>query len=190
MWCYLDFLEKQGIGVDGRLTKVERVCTALKHYNLEVIDEDDYMLAGKLGRALDHLSTIKTALWPGKQQKRHAQMEALSNTPLSLEDISAVVDNVDIWVHFDRTAQDCKRGKVVSNHDLTLTTAALAALLTFKNWQRPGAAANLKVSEVNQATQVDVQGQQLLVIKVKNTRRESTAPQSSHWHLAMPMPRC
>ncbi len=55
----------------------------------------------------------------------------------------------------------------MSNHDLTLTTAALAVLLTFKNWQRPGAAAHLKVAEVNEATKVDVQGQQLLVIKVK-----------------------
>ncbi len=107
---FLEYLEEQGIGVDGRLTKVERVCTALSHHKLEVIGEDDAVLAGKLGRAQDRLSTIKAALSPKKVQKRHAQMEALSNTPLSLEEISAVVDNADIWAHFDCTTQECKRG--------------------------------------------------------------------------------
>ncbi len=68
----MDRLTEHGIGVDGRLTKLDRICTALDHFKLKVADEDDFVLAGRLARAMDRLKVMKAALRPNKVQKRSA----------------------------------------------------------------------------------------------------------------------
>ncbi len=60
-------------------------------------------------------------------------MEALSSMPLSLDEVTAVVDNPEMWAYYDSTVKNCKRDKPVSSSDLAISTAALLALLTFKN---------------------------------------------------------
>ncbi len=165
---YMEHLTQQGIGVDGRLTKLDRIGTALCYFKLELVDEDDYVLDGRLGRALDRLKVMEATLRPKKVQKRVAQMEALSSMPLSLDEVTAVVDNPEMWAYYDCTVNNCKRDKPVSSSDLAISTAALLALLTFKNWQRAGAAAHLTLQEYHQASRVQVGGTDLLVLKVKH----------------------
>ncbi len=164
---FLACLKKHGIGVDGRLTKLDRLTTALAYIKLDVVDDTDYMLLGKLGRALDRLSAIKATLRPKKVAKRTQQLEALSSSPLSLDEVTAVIDNPELWAHFDCTVKQCKSGSVVANNDLALTTAAMLALLTFKNWQRAGAVVHMTAEEFHEARREPVEGEELLVVMVK-----------------------
>ncbi len=164
---FLAELEEMGIGVDGQLTKIDRLCTALKFYRLEIIDEDDADLDNRVARAVLRLDSMKSGMRPLKVTKRASQLEMLSAQELSLDQVTAVVDNEEMWADFDDTVQALRMKRDVDEKDLLLATSALMALLLFKNWQRPGAAANLTVQEYNEATEIQVGEKVLTVLRVK-----------------------
>ena len=52
-----------------------------------------------------------------------------------------------MWDHFHATLRKAETGRHVSNGELQTRTAAIAALLMFKSWQRPGAVTNMTLHE-------------------------------------------
>ncbi len=89
---YSQFLEEHGLGIDGRLAILDKPSLALKYAQLELVPDEDYSMAARVEKATRRLQAIKATMRPKKVRKREAQIEALSSTPLSLQEVSAVVD--------------------------------------------------------------------------------------------------
>ncbi len=165
---YVQFLEDHGLGIDGRLATLDKLSLGLKYASLELVPDDDFSMAARVDKATKRVQAIKASMRPKKVRKREAQIEALSSTPLSLEEVTAVVECADMWADFDCTVEGVKRGRTPTEKQLRLCSSALLALITFKNWQRAGVAANMTCQEYLAATPVTVAGGRVLtVIKVK-----------------------
>ncbi len=130
---YIQFLEGQGLGIDGRLATLDKLSLGLKYARLELVPDEDYSMAARLEKATRRLQTIKDTMRPKKVKKREAQIEALSSTPLSLEEVTAVVECVEMWADFDCTVEEVKGGETPTDKQLRLCSSALLALITFKN---------------------------------------------------------
>ncbi len=108
---YTQFLEEHGLGIDGRLAILDKLSLALKYALLELVPDEDYSMAARVEKATQCLQAIKATMRPKKVKKREAQIEALSSTPLSLQEVSAVVDCAEMWEDFDCTVEEVKQGR-------------------------------------------------------------------------------
>ncbi len=165
---YAHFLEGRELGIDGRLAILDKLSLALRYARLELVPDDDYSMAARVEKATRRLQAIKASMRPKKVKKREAKIEALSSTPLSLQEVSAVVECEEMWADFDCTVEEIKRGRTPTDKQMRLCSSALLALTTFKNWQRTGVAANMTCAEYLAATPITVADDRVLtVIKVK-----------------------
>ena len=93
----------------------------------------------------------KKTLRKEKRQLWKVRLQKLSNENLSLEEITALIEN---RFHFNETCVRVDREEVPVK-SLDQAADVVAASLLYKNWQRPGAVVNATLSVEQQQTALD-----------------------------------
>ena len=164
---FVDHLRATGaIGVDGLISKLDRLAIALSFLKAVVLDRNDQAKYHKAQRVEDALRRWKGGLRPLKKQENIERLEALSEESLSLQQVNEVVDDHRMWKDFWKTVRKVEDGGHISKEEKNLCVTVVLVMLLFKNWQRPGAVVNLKVKEYRQAKPVVEGGKEVLVIPV------------------------
>lgn len=142
------------IGPDGRLTKMERTCDALKYLRLNY--HTDEKVLQEIAYVLDLLSRWKHTLRKEKKQKSHERVEKLSeSSKLDMERLRAFNKSEKMWTKFDSVLKTIEDGRIPSDADLKFCMSAVLLSSIFAAWQRPGAVKNLTLSQYNSGTMVD-----------------------------------
>ena len=159
-------IKKMGVGPDGQLTKLERLCDALnylKYYHQPSLKE-------KIDDMEVHIQRWKQVLRKEKNIKQIDRMENLSeNSNLSLDVITNVVDNKSMWDKFEETVDALKRGRKVSDNSLKAAMGVVMVSVVLKSYQRPGAVCNCTVEEYKGAKTIEG----ISIIKVKDHKTSS-----------------
>lgn len=94
-------------------------------------------------------------------------MEEFSSKPMSLNEVTAVVESKAMWERYANVTQRMKRGEQVSKEDAKICVMAVASLLLFSGWQQPGAVENCTMEELERRRLVeDNSGRKTIVIRV------------------------
>lgn len=146
---YIERLKHDGIGPDGITTKIERLGRALEYCRRE-----------KLLRSQDCQPVIdRLAAWkhPFARQKPALQAERSL-----LDDATKDQERLDTVNSFftNETLQSAlttikRKSKNFTSEDLAIVSTYLFCSLVYRNWQRPGAAINLKTHEAAGAVERD-----------------------------------
>ncbi len=136
--AFLAKVDKAGCGPEGRITKLDNLNTALRYLRLSDPEECPDLEA-QARRMEESIATFKRTLRKFKYKRVEQRLEELSETPLDLEEVTQVVDNPLMWREFEQVIDMIKSEKDVEPRQLELCTTAVATLLLFKSWQRPGA---------------------------------------------------
>ena len=97
----------------------------------------------------DTIKGWKCTLRKEKTKRRMKRMEELSSSKLTLDEVDDVIQSEAMWKGFNEIAD-----KMV------------AALLTFRSWQRPGAVANATLAKYKKRTDIQQQGETVKIIRV------------------------
>lgn len=80
------------------------------------------------------------------EEESNSQKKELSDSKLSLDDVTAVVDNKEMWARFDAVVRRVRSGEEeVPGKDLKCAMAAVYMGLLYTNYSRPGAISNCTV---------------------------------------------
>lgn len=158
---YVEKVEKMGVGPEGQLTKLERISDCLKFLKCTHRDLD---FKTEAQDAECRIRTWKTILRKEKQKLNAHRIEKASDADMSLNAITEVVDNQEMWTRFNRTIQQLKGGAELSDAALKTAMGSVMVATVLKSYQRPGALCNCTVAEYWEATSVDG----VLVIRVKD----------------------
>ena len=175
---YLSHLEELGLGVDGQLSKLDRIGTALDFCKLDLFTSPRHASNYHLcQQAEERLRRMKRTLRPLKERKREERSEDLSKLSLSFSEITEVIENRNVWNFFATVVNNIEKGRGIDQQDLIICVAAVMAILLFCNLQRPGAVTNMTMSEYYNGETVSHDGQAITVFKVKEhkTRNKGTA---------------
>lgn len=163
---YLEKTESLGVGVEGRLTKLERLRDCLdylKHYHNEVD------LKKEIEEIEIHLSKWKSVYRNEKQKLIVHRLEKMAELDLSLDAITQVVDNPEMWVKFEQTINDLKHGLAVTDETLKSAMGSVMISIVLKSYQRPGAVCNCTIKEYQAAQVTDG----ILIIRVKEHKTDT-----------------
>ena len=166
--AYHDKLERFGVGVEGQISKLDAIDAALSFIQLMVLkDKPTHPWHQRALRISESLKAWKAKLRKRKTRKRAQRLEDLSATQLSIMELTQVLDCRAMGDDFHDILRRVETGRKVSNGELQRSTAAIAALLMFKSWQRPGAVANMTMSEFLHHHLVKEGEDEVVVIRVK-----------------------
>ena len=177
------FLEKLGVsgcGPEGQLTKLDNLQTALRFVRMHILDDDAQENSESFYRAMKMEDTIrgyKKTLRKSKQKRVEERLEHFSETPMSLSEVTAVVENESLWADFDNIIERAQKMENVSSAELNRCTLSVAALLLYKNWQRPGAVCNCTMEDLKNARVLLGEGEEgLFQISVKEHKTSIKGP--------------
>ena len=166
--AFLDKLERCGIGVEGRINKLDALDAALSFLQLCVLkDQPTHIWHQRAMRMKDSLKAWKATMRKEKTKKRAQRLEELSSQQVSIAEVTGILECKPMWTDFHECLRKSETGRTVSSKELKECTAAIAALLLFKSWQRPGAAANLTVHEYQERRTVLQGEEEVVVIRCK-----------------------
>ena len=94
-------------------------------------------------------------------------MRELSSSTLSLDEVDDVIQDEAMWRDFIDVSDKLGDKLPVSTREMNACTIMMATLLTFRSWQRPGAAANATLAEYKNRTEVPHEGETVTIIKVQ-----------------------
>ena len=147
---FLDKLKRSSVGPEGQLSKLDGFSSALKFLQVILLKDSPEMVE-KARHTLLLIQGWKTTLRRDKRKLMKKRLEDLSCQDLSLDEVNSVVEDRELWQKFDRTCSRVERGECISTTLLNDVTILLATCILFKNWQRPGAVANVTLDEFEQA---------------------------------------
>lgn len=148
--AFVDKLERHGCGPDGKVTKLDALDAALRFFRLELLKDDtNNALHMKSLQMTETIKGWKATLRKQKTRKRIQRLEELSSDAeaLSLESVEAIIHCDSMWDDFTTIADRLGKGLSASDSELNRCTVMVATVLTFRSWQRPGAAYNLTLDE-------------------------------------------
>ena len=113
------------------------------------------------------IQTLKQRIttWKQSYYKRKALKRAMKESSpdvLHPTAVTAITSHTPMWEDFLRIVKDARKKRIVSQDDLTLCTAMVAATLLIESCQRPSAVTGVTVEEYNRCTNEDG----VVVIKV------------------------
>ena len=167
--AYMDKVERSKCGPDGRVTKLDALDAALRFFRLELLkDNPNNALHTKSLRISETIKSWKATLRKQKTRKRIQRMEELSaeSESLSLDDVEAIIHCDAMWDEFTTIAENLGKGLPISDHELNRCTVMVATLLTFRSWQRPGAAYHMTLDEWEHRKELKEGDQTSVVISV------------------------
>ncbi len=142
---YFSHIKISGVGIDGQLTKAQRLNDALRF-----IEFEGKVSKEKCAEMKVNLDGWKVSLRKNWQAKR---LDALSDE-IDVKALTAKFNSETIWREYDFIINMLRKGSTtVDAEDLKFCTAAAMTVLTFENWQRPGALCNATVQEFQNCTQ-------------------------------------
>ena len=94
------------------------------------------------------------------------RMEELSSSNLSLDEVDDVIQDEAIWRDIIDVSDKLGDELPASTREMNACTTMMATLLTFRSWQRPGAVANATLAEYKNRTEVQREGETVIIIKV------------------------
>ena len=104
-------------------------------------------------------------------------MEEFSSKPMSLNEVTAVVESKAMWERYANVTQRMRRGEEVTKEDAKICLMAVASLLLFSGWQRPGAVENCTMEEFGIRRLVeDDSGRKTIVIRVVRHKTALSGP--------------
>ena len=165
---YLKKVESSGCGPEGQLTKLDAISIALSFVKLHICEEDsNEALFTQCIRMDETIHAWKRTIRVQRRKKAEARIEDLSATPLSLDEVSAVVECERMWADLQQTVEKLETGENVSEVAINRSTISVAGLLMYKSWVRPGAVCNCTLEEYEQVKVVKEKGEDVFVIRVK-----------------------
>ena len=111
--AYDSLMKENGVGVEGRLLKVERFTTALKYYidlkrkELGDVEAKDYVLV--IEGVLTSLAKYKKNMRREKCQKDNERLQKLSEMKSDITEVKKIVDHPKLWGTFEKYMRDTKR---------------------------------------------------------------------------------
>ena len=109
------------------------------------------------------------------------RLEDLSEQDLSLDEITAVVDNSDLWLKFSENVDLAKHREPVSDEDLKLVMVIVMISVTLVSYSRPSAIANCTVDEYRNA--VTCEGSTIIKVHSHKTGSKGSAKLTIDEHL-------
>ena len=163
---YFDHLQDTATcGVDGQVTKMERLTVALTYYKLDILGEEDEAGYHQANRAIDRIAQWKATL-RGEKRYRHQQWQVEEGgQSTSIEEATALLTCKKLWVNVNDFITLSKSG-AADRVQLKVLTAALVGLLMQRSWQRPGAVTNARLAEFEACKEIDSGGEPVWVMKV------------------------
>ena len=133
---------------------------------------DNPELTAQIRESEEDIEQWKKTLRGEKQSLQARRMEEASEMDMSLEDVTAVVDNPEMWARFSETVTRVRSGEEVPENDLKLAMGSVMLAIKLKSFQRPGAVMNCTINEYRNAVKTDG----TLIIKVYNHKTQKTGP--------------
>ncbi len=159
---YINHLDSLKMGPEGQLTKLERVCDLL--WYLKKHDKDNINMKNEIVDTESEIKLWKRTLREKKKALQVRRLEEISEQDLTLDDITAVVDNDRMWLKFSEIVDKAKKGSDIPDEDLKVAMGIVMINVKLKSFSRPSAIANCTVDEYQRATRCDGS----TVIKVYN----------------------
>ena len=167
---FMDKLDEMEVGPEGQLTKLERVCELYRY--LKRTKRESPELIAEIRESEEDIEQWKKTLRGEKKMLQARRMEEASEMDMSLQAITEVVDNPEMWARFSDTVTRIKNGDVVSENDLKLAMGSVMLAVKLKSFQRPGAVINCTVNEYRNA----IKSGDTTIIKVYNHKTQKQGP--------------
>ena len=104
-------------------------------------------------------------------------MKEFSSKPMSLNEVTAVVESKAMWERYANVTQGITRREQVSKEDAKICVMAVASLLLFSGWQWPGAVENCTMEEFGRRRLVeDDSERKTIVIRVMKHKTALSGP--------------
>ena len=166
--AYMEEVQFLGVGPEGQLSKLDRVCDAYQFLRRKENPTWDQQMSASM---LD-IATWKKTLRQEKNALNVERLEKASELDADMSTISNIVDNQDMWVQFSNTVDQIRDDEDVPETDLKLAMGIVMISIKLKSLQRPGAVMNCTMEEYHSAVAYD----NVTVIKV---REHKTSKQGS-----------
>ncbi len=133
------------------LTKIQRIVMALKYYKFEIVDENDSVSWHRCERVETRYKEWCTALIPAKKMAKQVRLSA-ATTDNPIEECSALMGDEELWSAVRDMFARAELTAPLPREDSRVVVGALMALLTYRNWQRPGICQGATLKEFQGAT--------------------------------------
>ena len=90
-------------------------------------------------RMSDTIKGWKCTVQKEKTKRCMKRMEELSSSRLTLDEVDKVIQNESMWKSSNEIVDRMGKDLPISKCEMDSCTIMVAALLTFRSWQRPGA---------------------------------------------------
>ena len=165
---FMDEMDKREVGPEGQLTKLERI-SILLHY----LKMNNPTMKNKIIETENEISQWKKTLRVGKKALQVQRLERASEMDLSLEEITAVVDNQDMWLKYIQVVDRARKDEHVPDEDLKLAMGIVMIAVKLKSYSRPSTVANCTVNEYRNATICE--GSTVIKVYKHKTGKQGTA---------------
>ena len=137
-------VQQDGIGPDGIITKIDRICHLLKYLSLEVQEFEKSDDIPSLKARFEGWKASFKKEKPRLDHEREARNEGKKEN--ALESISTLFSNKHLLSDVQQIVLDAE-SSINDENDATKVATYLFLCLTYKNMQRPAPAINLTIEE-------------------------------------------
>ena len=125
---YFNKLQQMGVGGEGRITKLDRIGSALKYIKEicgqqlvdGIMDSEDYLRSvGILERMSTSVKNWKSSLRKEKRRLAQGRLEDLSELSNDMSETSRIVDNKEMWDRFHSIVKKARGGSSPSKDQLS-----------------------------------------------------------------------
>ena len=146
--AYIDKLKRFKVEADGQISKLDALDVGLMFMRRNLCKDDpDNSIFKRAMRISDTIKGWKCTLRKEKTKRRMKRMEDLSSSNLTLDEVDEVIQDKSMWKSFNDIVDRVGKDLPVSKREMDSCTIMVAAMLTFRSWQRPGAVANATMAE-------------------------------------------
>ena len=150
-----------GVGADGRLLKLQRICTALKYMRNLKIEKLGDIKAKNVVTIIDEIlkssSTWKTNINRERVKLRQYRLQRMCNEKSTISDIDKILKNKNMWSLYDRYIMKIhgrvKRKERLRTDEVNYVLGVLGMNILFKNCQRPAAFIEMRYDEYARGSQ-------------------------------------
>ena len=99
--AFLDKLEHHGCGIEGRISKLNSLDSALSFIQLSILCDNPQHAWHLQGvQICEHIKAWKATLRKGKTKLRAGRLDVLSSQKLALEEVNKLLENQKMWDDF------------------------------------------------------------------------------------------
>ena len=172
---YLELLEQRsGVGIDGRLTKLQRLAKVLSYITQELFPNNS-KLFHKCQLVAERYSKWRKVMNREKSYKSQLRLEKTSQNPRPLSQLMALTRHKPLWENIAELLVQADTG-VLSPKEQRTVVAALITLIVQKNWQRPGVANLATLQEFRSSEKIIEGGVTMMIMRVARHKTARQGP--------------